>query len=95
MAMAATSLDDCVERKHESGHKCKHVWEAGGEESLTPPIKNNIINSIILEHNGGDSRVRKAAPRGNQQSTRRGGDVGGESRAAKPKARQPEKKMVS
>jgi hypothetical protein len=56
-ATVATSLDYCVERK------C--VWEAGGEELLTPLIKNNIINLIFLEHDGGGSRVREAAPREN------------------------------
>jgi hypothetical protein len=47
-AMAATSLDNCMERKHKSSCKCERVWEAGGGESLTPLIKNNRINSIIF-----------------------------------------------
>jgi hypothetical protein len=45
-ATTATSLDDCVERERESGCEC--VWEARGEESLKPLIKNNRINSIIF-----------------------------------------------
>jgi hypothetical protein len=49
VAMAATSLDDCVERECESGRKCERVWEAGGEELLTLLIKNNRIHLIMFE----------------------------------------------
>jgi hypothetical protein len=47
-AVAATSLDDHVERECKCGRECKHEWEAGGDESLAPLIKNNKINLIIF-----------------------------------------------